>query len=414
MLGAAVLHGKGQATFVASIRARSHAWRHMRHAVGWLWAVVSIAFSGSLAQAAPTVDEIAQHIQRAYASVPAFQVAWTMQTHPIVGADIRAVKVFSTFARDEYASSGQKRYRKYTEPTNTGGRQECVFVSKDDVTESQIIEHTPGKSKPGIGNYIVHKGEGRTRNHMNQAVQLLECMGSPFYDGPYLDVWRMQCFRTGAKTGSFTPFHPFSLVAALGSGKYAVLPAQQSVDGAPCWVVEYPSMDKLWLDPKCGYAVRKREWHWGPGEPLMVRYHNRELTAVGAGVWLPKRATREVFMPSSATSGGSANETRFTNQLVVTMLRTKNVPNTLFDFHPVPGSTAIDNSKIDRDGAPVRLSYIVGKSEEDTEASLNRSIDRVNVTKGFTGYRLVLLLVNVGVVVVIVLFCVRKWRVRGR
>jgi len=81
------------------------------------------------------------------------------------------------------------------------------------------------------------------------------------------------------------PFLPEYL--EKNASKYAVQPSMDSVDGVPCWVVEYPQMDKFWVDPARGYAVLRRVFHWSPGKPRKFEIHNKDLREMKAGLWLP-------------------------------------------------------------------------------------------------------------------------------
>jgi len=84
--------------------------------------------------------------------------------------------------------------------------------------------------------------------------------------------------------------HPF-LPEFLEQNKrrYIVHPTREYVDGFLCWVVEYPGMDKLWIDTKHGYAVRKRIYHWGPGKPRKFAILNQDWKEVSPGLWLPHK-----------------------------------------------------------------------------------------------------------------------------
>src|SRR5262249_60825206 len=52
--------------------------------------------------------------------------------------------------------------------------------------------------------------------------------------------------------------HPFYLHVALAQKEYRVHPRQEQVAGAWCHVVEFPGVDKLWVDPAIGFSVRRR------------------------------------------------------------------------------------------------------------------------------------------------------------
>lgn len=71
--------------------------------------------------------------------------------------------------------------------------------------------------------------------------------------------------------------------------KYRVLQNEEAVDGVACCVLEYPGMDKAWLDPVRGYAVCRRIYHWGPGKPRKFEIINFGFKEYLPGLWLPQR-----------------------------------------------------------------------------------------------------------------------------
>jgi hypothetical protein len=70
---------------------------------------------------------------------------------------------------------------------------------------------------------------------------------------------------------------------------YTVHPDPQIVDGVPCWVVEWPGMDRIWVDTARGCAVPRRRYCWGPGKPMRIEVLNTDYREVNPGLWLPMR-----------------------------------------------------------------------------------------------------------------------------
>jgi hypothetical protein len=86
-----------------------------------------------------------------------------------------------------------------------------------------------------------------------------------------------------------------------------ILPNEETVDRAACVVVEATRQtgpdakrvvitDKIWLDPKLGYAPRKWEQR-SDGRFLHLRV-NREFEEFAPGCWLPWEATWTVGTPA--------------------------------------------------------------------------------------------------------------------
>jgi hypothetical protein len=69
--------------------------------------------------------------------------------------------------------------------------------------------------------------------------------------------------------------------------RYRVKPEPEEVDGVRCWLVEWPDMDRFWVDPQHGFAIRRRAYCWGPGKPLHTAVLNRDYREVKPGLWLP-------------------------------------------------------------------------------------------------------------------------------
>jgi hypothetical protein len=90
--------------------------------------------------------------------------------------------------------------------------------------------------------------------------------------------------------------HPF-LPDFLEKNKanYHVLPSQEKIDGFPCWVVEYPNMDKFWIDTLHGFVIRKRIYHWGVGQPRMFCILNQEFKEVKPELWFPQKQIVEKY-----------------------------------------------------------------------------------------------------------------------
>lgn len=81
------------------------------------------------------------------------------------------------------------------------------------------------------------------------------------------------------------PFLPWFL--QKNRAKYSVNPVQEEVDGSMCWVVEYPQMDKFWVDSEHGFAIRRRVYNHAPGKPRKFEIWNKDLQEVKPGLWLP-------------------------------------------------------------------------------------------------------------------------------
>lgn len=136
------------------------------------------------------------------------------------------------------------------------------------------------------------------------------------------------------------PFLPDFL--AKNISKYKVLPQQEKADGHPCWVLEYPGMDKIWLDPARGYAVRKRVYHWGPGKPRKFGIVNTDFKEYSPSFCLPQKQVVDKY--ASIISENKSIWDKVTSKLYYELVEMKfdDIPDESFNVKPPPGLTIID------------------------------------------------------------------------
>lgn len=97
----------------------------------------------------------------------------------------------------------------------------------------------------------------------------------------------------------------FYLPEAMKRYSYRVLPSLELVEGRLCCVVERPGKDKVWLDPKWGFVVRKRWWLGRPEagkSPAVYEYELTNFREFEPGLRLPRRVWR---MRSSPVRGAT-------------------------------------------------------------------------------------------------------------
>jgi len=84
------------------------------------------------------------------------------------------------------------------------------------------------------------------------------------------------------------------------AGEYRMNSTPVTVDGAKCLVLEWPQMDKMWVDPALNYAIRRRVYHWEEGGPRKLDIRNQDFKEVKPGLFLPMKQTVLKFanMPS--------------------------------------------------------------------------------------------------------------------
>lgn len=236
-----------------------------------------------------------------------------------------------------------------------------------------------------------------------------EGIGSFFYDGRELDVWR----RRGDKYGR-DPKHPFSILAALESEPYRVRGKKEVVEGVGCWVLEVPGRDRIWLDPGHGFAVVKREWLWDDGKTPMFRWLNSDFKEVVPGLWWPMRARRDVVTHVDRNTSGGGQVTVTNNVRVLTVL-VNNVPDTVFSLTFPLGTRVLDDTRArGKDGQRLIVSYAVGGTPETTEIALRSATASRLASDRKSSWGLTVIWINAAVLLVIgAVFVTRRLCRRG-
>jgi hypothetical protein len=349
--------------------------------ISYCAAFVSLAtvFPRTAAAQSPTTPaDISRQIADRFAAASSLHVKWTMTTDIVAKIDDMYAAYYSIFPVDEYAVKGQKRFRRTEAALNLAtapnSRKVCTYYFDGEITRSQCRNCDPPPGMLEAENYHVVRGDDAGPvGEREQAMVYMEAVGSPFYDGKYLDLWRRIRGRTRRSVSQFEVPYPFSLVPALQSDQYSVGLSDVEINGIRCVLLERAGLDKLWLAPDLGYAVVQREWNWGHGEPLMMRYVNSDFKQVVDGIWLPMTAQRQAFADPARYSN-SVGALHFINTCKVVEMHGNDVPDELFTIRPIPGSTAIDNTKTTAFGRPVYISYVIGDTPEQTQENLERRV----------------------------------------
>ena len=80
----------------------------------------------------------------------------------------------------------------------------------------------------------------------------------------------------------------------LKNPHYSLHDQMEPVNGRPCYVVQHPGVDRLWLDPAIGFAIRKREFYDEVGMTMVrrsatafQRYDVFDAAGQHRAIWLP-------------------------------------------------------------------------------------------------------------------------------
>lgn len=126
---------------------------------------------------------------------------------------------------------------------------------------------------------------------------------------------------------------------------YKVLPTPEKVDGALCWVVEWPGMDQFWVDPEHGFAIPRRIYCWSPDKPRRFEFHHHDYREVKPGLWLPFAQDEYIYASIIAERqqlwGNIAAQCKYR----VHSLEFDHVPDSLFEVKLPPGTRVIDMAR---------------------------------------------------------------------
>src|SRR6185503_4163242 len=78
-----------------------------------------------------------------------------------------------------------------------------------------------------------------------------------------------------------------SLLDLIRDPKYTVLQKEEEVFDSSCVVVDCPGLERLWLDPNKGMAVRRRTWMDPGSSNERLSLEVEDLVSVAPGLWLP-------------------------------------------------------------------------------------------------------------------------------
>lgn len=174
---------------------------------------------------------------------------------------------------------------------------------------------------------------------------------------------------------------------------YTVAPAPESVDDVQTWVVEWPGVDRLHVDPSRGYAVVRRAYHWAPGKPMKVAIESRDFREVRPGLWLPFSQVVDVYASwrDEERLWGKV-VAREVNRLI--SLEFDAVTDATFDVQLPPGTYVIDHVR--------DVQYRVGEDDREHDP-FKGAITPETVSSAWTPAK-ICLAAGLGLLLVLVLY----------
>jgi hypothetical protein len=124
--------------------------------------------------------------------------------------------------------------------------------------------------------------------------------------------------------------------------QYKVLPRPEKIDGSLCWVVEWPGMDRFWVDPQRGWVIPRRQYCWGPGKPMRFEFRHRDYREVKPGLWLPYGQSEYHYASVVAEKEALWGQVTARCEYTVQSLAFDNVADSFFDVKLPPGTRVLD------------------------------------------------------------------------
>lgn len=233
-----------------------------------------------------TLQQIYDGARLARQKMQNMRVDYQMTTRPLAkrppAADKGAVAVIG-ICRRTFVFEGERRYSSQAWDTGKGFVEEPTYVFDG----SAGFFCRPGRVMINDGkDPSTDKGE-------YYCEEMLEFPIADDIRANYDNSWFYpHCLRSGIRTDLI------------------VLPEQEQVDGAWCHVVQCADVQKLWVDPQIGFAVRRKERHkpgsarddFNDGKPLpLADYKFSNFSEAVPGLWLPLHCERITY-PATAKS----------------------------------------------------------------------------------------------------------------
>lgn len=132
----------------------------------------------------------------------------------------------------------------------------------------------------------------------------------------------------------------------LKNPHYSLDDHMEPVDGWPCYVVQHPGVDRLWLDPAIGFAIRRREFY---DEGGMIRLRRSATSFQEYDVIDPAGQHRAIWLPTHVAVEYRTDETQGGESLPmaredvrVEKLSVNDVQDSDFLFTPPAGTLVYD------------------------------------------------------------------------
>jgi hypothetical protein len=134
----------------------------------------------------------------------------------------------------------------------------------------------------------------------------------------------------------FLPYLPDTL--QKNSINYSIRQKQESVDNHLCWIIEWANHDIIWIDELS--IIRKRIVYNNDMIQYCINYQNHK--EIKPDVWLPFTISVDIYSDVSIEPQNNWGKIAKKWVYHISDFNINNVPESLFDVSPIPGTLVID------------------------------------------------------------------------
>lgn len=122
--------------------------------------------------------------------------------------------------------------------------------------------------------------------------------------------------------------------------EFRVRPELESVEGAPCHVLERPGRDIIWIDAARGFVCRKRMYYQSPGS-ILFQVENKGFEEKAPGLWIPSRQDATSYNPDQSPPE-YRGKVDATQSNVLKEARFDDLPDSFFEV-PMPDRATVND-----------------------------------------------------------------------
>ncbi len=200
-------------------------------------------------------------------------------------------------------------------------------------------------------------------------------------------------------------------------GRFHAVDQTESVDGADCLVLAADGEQRLWLDPKLGYALRKRQW-LRDGKPD-YEIEARDFTKLAEDFWFPRLVTYTRYGTKEIAEGKYVGKPLSRDELHIDKVELNGKENPdVFSVNVAPGAWVVDHTlnPVDRTGRTVpfvkseanvvpSVAYVQPASKTDLERVIREAQEQEAERPGAPSQNGItiktLIALNLGIVIVL-------------